>query len=102
MRVMKRSIDIGLPALAEDTIESLAEECEQEATRLIMERLPSKSISHLSVTCILSMNEQLDFEIDFDIALNYDVGVSLDELLRESAEHASTRLEQRLKELKEQ
>ncbi len=99
---MKKSVDIGLPALPDEIIERLAEECEQEATSFIMKRLPSKSIEHMSVTCLLSMNDQLDFEIGFDIALHYDMGISLDSLLEECAEHVTTILEQRLKGLKDQ
>ncbi|MHA1770850.1 MAG: DUF3194 domain-containing protein [Candidatus Thorarchaeota archaeon] len=97
---MSGVIDIGLPPLSAEDIESLAEECELEVTRYILQLVPEKSISELSVVCTLDLGTTLTFDIELDVAQKYDTGCSLDEILEQAAVHAQEWLETRLQEMK--
>ena len=92
--------DIGLQELTEDIIEKLAEECETEISRFILERIPRKSISEMSVSCILDLTTQLDLEISIDITQSYDTGHPIEAIVEEASEYGEKWIKKRLMEMK--
>ena len=92
--------DIGLPELTKDIIEKLAEECEAEISKFILERIPKKSISEMSVSCILDLTTQLDLEITIDVIQSYDTGHPIDALVEEASEYGEKWIKKRLMEMK--
>jgi hypothetical protein len=92
--------EIGLPSLNDQQIESLAEECEDEITRFILDKIPKKSIAEISVSCILEFDKELDVDVQIDIEQSYDTGHTLDEILDTATKYGAEWLEKRLKELK--
>lgn len=92
--------DIGLPELSEETIEKLAEECEAKISKFILERIPKKSISEMSVSCILDLTTQLDLEISVDITQSYDTGHPIEALVEEASEYGEKWIKSRLVEMK--
>ncbi len=95
-------VEIGLPDLSADIIERLTEECEEELTRFILEKVPQKSVDELLVSCILELTTQLDIDIEINIVQKYDTGVSLDQLIESASEYGTEWLETRLREMKNQ
>jgi hypothetical protein len=98
---MNLEIDaIGIPPLSEEELEQLAEECENEVSTFVFEKVPPKSIEELSVSCVLELSDKLDVEIQIDLDQKYDTGHSLDELVHEATLHGIKWLDQKLMELK--
>ena len=98
---MNPEIDaIGIPDLSEEELEQLAEECENEVSTFVFEKVPPKSIEELSVSCVLELSDKLDVEIQIDLDQKYDTGYSLDELVNEATLHGIKWLDQKLMELK--
>ncbi|MFW9846460.1 MAG: DUF3194 domain-containing protein [Candidatus Thorarchaeota archaeon] len=93
--------EIGLPSLTEEQIESLAEECETSITNFILKKIPKKSISEISVSCVLELDTELSVDIQLVIEQSYDTGHNLDELLQIATQYGADWLEQKLKEMKE-
>ena len=103
MRAMSSVISIGLPTLTDSDVERLAEECESEISRFILGKVPKKSISDMSVICMLELSadrSQLDMDIQIDISQEYETGYSLESLTDEATTQASLWLEKRLREMK--
>ncbi len=101
MRDMTNIIDIGLPDISEETIEELAEECELQITRYLLERVPEKSIEDLFISCTLSLLDgQLDVDISIEISQGFDTGQSLDDLIQEAIDWGAEWLEKQLMEMK--
>lgn len=101
MRDMTNIIDIGLPDISEETIERLAEECELQISRYLLERVPEKSIEDLFISCTLSLLDgQLDVDISIEIGQAFDTGQSLDDLIQEAIDWGAEWLEKQLMELK--
>lgn len=103
MREMNPVTSIGLPNLNDSDIEKLAEECESEISRFVLGKVPKKSISDMSVVCMIELSpdrSQLDMDIQVDISQSYDTGHSLENLVDEATEQASLWLERRLMEMK--
>lgn len=100
MRNMSPVFEIGLPELSESDLEQLTEECEAAITQHIFSNIPRKSISELIVTCILNLDETLEFEIQLDLAQEYDTGHSLDDILAGASSFGTEWLEKRLGEMK--
>lgn len=101
MRDMTNIIDIGLPDISEETIERLAEECELQITRYLLEQVPEKSIEDLFLSCTLSLLDgQLDVDISIEIGQAFDTGQSLDDLIQEAIDWGAEWLEKQLMELK--
>ncbi len=98
---MTNIIDIGLPDISEETIEELAEECELQITRYLLERVPEKSIEDLFISCTLSLLDgQLDVDISIEISQGFDTGQSLDDLIQEAIDWGAEWLEKQLMEMK--
>jgi len=98
---MTNIIDIGLPDISEETIERLAEECELQISRYLLERVPEKSIEDLFISCTLSLLDgQLDVDISIEIGQAFDTGQSLDDLIQEAIDWGAEWLEKQLMELK--
>jgi hypothetical protein len=100
---MNPTVSIGLPRLTDADVERLAEECESETSKFLLEKVPRKSVSDLSVVCMMELSPdrtQLDMDIQVDISQSYDTGHSLDLLVDEATKHASVWLERRLEEMK--
>lgn len=98
---MTNIIDIGLPDISEETIERLAEECELQISRYLLERVPEKSIEDLFIGCTLSLLDgQLDVDISIEIGQAFDTGQSLDDLIQEAIDWGAEWLEKQLMELK--
>jgi hypothetical protein len=93
-------VEIGLPSLDDQRIESLAEECEDKITKFILDKIPKKSVAEISVSCILEFDEELDVDIQIDLEQSYDTGDQLDEVLDAASRYGTEWLERRLKELK--
>ena len=94
-------IDIGLPAISEDIIEQLAEECEVQVSDFIKNKVPEKSLDILFITCSLNLTDgQLDVNIDIDISQAFDTGHDLDDLLQEAVDCGVEWLEKKLMEMK--
>ncbi len=100
MRDMNPVIEIGLPELSESDLEQLTEECEAAITQYIFDKVPKKSISELTVTCILDLDETLEFEVQLDLAQEYDTGHSLDDILEGANKFGTEWLEKWLAEMK--
>jgi len=101
VRDMTNIIDIGLPDISEETIEELAEECELQITRYLLERVPEKSIEDLFISCTLSLLDgQLDVDISIEISQGFDTGQSLDDLIQEAIDWGAEWLEKQLMEMK--
>ena len=100
MRTMNPVFEIGLPELSESDLEQLTEECEAAITQHIFDKIPKKSISELVVTCILDLNETLQFEIQLDLVQEYDTGHPLDDILEGANRFGTEWLEKRLAEMK--
>lgn len=103
MREMSPLISIGLPGLTDSDIERLAEECESEIRKFVLEKVPRKSISDMSVICMLELSpdrSQLDMDIQLDISQSYETGDSLESLVDEATKRASEWLERQLREMK--
>ena len=101
MREMTPVVEIGLPELDEKQLDLLAEACEQEITKFILNTIPVKSVEDLTIVCILEMSDQLDVFIEIDIAQQYDTGRNLDELIEKATQHGYHWLEEQLRELKQ-
>ena len=98
---MNPEIDaIGIPPLSEEELEQLAEECEDEVSTFLFEKLPSKSIEELAVSCVLELSDKLDVDIQIDLVQKYETGHFLDKLVQEAIEHGVNWLDQKLMELK--
>ena len=98
---MSTIIDIGLPAISEDIIEQLAEECEVQVSDFIKNKVPEKSLAVLFITCSLNLqNGQLDVNLDIDISQAFDTGYDLDDLLQEAVDCGVEWLEKKLMEMK--
>ncbi|MFW9799100.1 MAG: DUF3194 domain-containing protein [Candidatus Thorarchaeota archaeon] len=93
-------VEIGLPDLSEDDIESLTEECQDEITNFILLKVPKKSIEEMFVSCVIELGAELQLDVQLDLVQSYDTGLELDGLLKEAAEHGTDWLEKRLRELK--
>lgn len=103
MRMMNPTISIGLPELSEEVIEHLTEECEEQISRLILKKIPEKSIDVLFVSCTLDlMDNQLDLDVQLEIRQLFDTGHSLDDLLQEATDFGVEWLENQLAEMKTQ
>ena len=101
MRDMTNIIDIGLPDISEDTIEQLAEECELQITKFLLERIPEKSIEDLFISCALNLLDgQLDVDITVEIGQGFDTGQPLDDLIQDAIDWGVGWLEKQLMELK--
>ncbi len=99
MRKMTPVVEIGLPELDEEQVSLLAEECEQEITKHVLNIISAKSIENLSVVCIIEISDQLDASLEIDIAQQYDTGHNLDNLIEEATQHGYDWLEERLRGL---
>ncbi|MCK4740617.1 MAG: DUF3194 domain-containing protein [Candidatus Thorarchaeota archaeon] len=97
---MNPVFEIGLPELSESDLEQLTEECEAAITQHIFDKIPKKSISELTVTCILDLNETLQFEVQLDLVQEYAIGHSLDDILEGANKFEAEWLEKRLVEMK--
>ena len=97
---MKPIVKIGLPDLQAEDLDVLIEGCEQEVSDFILESIPSKSISELSVSCSLELNSELDLDFQVTLIQQYDTGHSLDELINQAMDHGAVWLEKRLVEMK--
>lgn len=100
MSPMKPIVEIGLPELDEERIGQLAEQCEQEISKFIFDRIPQKSIEELSVSCSLNLTDILDLDIMIEITQKYDTGINLDDVIESASDYGSMWLEKRLMELK--
>jgi len=100
VRNMNPVFKIGLPELSESDLEQLTEECEAAITQHIFDRIPKKSISEFTVTCLLDLDETLEFEVQLELAQEYDTGHSLDDILEEANRFGTDWLENRLAEMK--
>ncbi|RDE11839.1 MAG: hypothetical protein C4K49_11175 [Candidatus Thorarchaeota archaeon] len=100
---MSPVLTIGLPELTESDIEQLAEECEEEISRFVLKSVPRKSISELSVICVLDVSSdgsQLDVDVQLSLEQEYETGHSLETLAEEATKHAVNWLEKKLTEMK--
>ncbi len=93
-------VEIGLPDLSEDDIESLAEQCQAEITKFILNKVPKKSIEEMFVSCAIELGNELQLDVHLDLVQSYDTGLELDGLLKEATDHGTDWLERRLRELK--
>ncbi len=103
MRKMSPVLTIGLPELTESDMEHLAEECEEEVSRFVLKSVPRKSISELSVICVLDVSSdgsQLDIDVQLNLVQEYETGHSLETLTEEATRHAASWLEKKLMEMK--
>jgi hypothetical protein len=101
VREMNPTLNIGLPALSEEVIEQLAEECEAQVTKFILSKIPEKSIDTLFVSCTLELEDnQLDLDVQLEISQLFDTGHSLDDLLQEATDYGVQWLENQLTEMK--
>ena len=100
MRKMNPVVDIGLPDLDEDTLDSLAEECEEEVTNFILREIPPKSIEELTISCSLNLEQELQLDIEVDIVQKYDTGHDLEKVINQASEFGSDWLEQKLRGMK--
>ena len=99
---MSPTLSIGLPELSEEVIEHLAEECEAQVSKFILEIIPEKSIDTLFVSCTLDLVDgQLDLDIQLEINQLFDTGHSLDDLLQDATNFGVEWLENQLTEMKE-
>ena len=100
MREMSPVIDIGLPDLSSDQLDSLTEECENEISEYILKEIPGKSLEDFFVICMLELEDELHLTIDINIVQRYDTGHNLEEVIDNASQFGSDWLEKRLKELK--
>jgi len=100
VRNMNPVFEIGLPELSASDLEQLTEECETAITQHIFDKIPKKSISELTVTCILDLDKTLEFEVQLDLEQEYDTGHLLDDILEEANKFGTEWLEKRLAEMK--
>lgn len=100
MRKMNPVVDIGLPNLDAMQIDSLAEDCEKEASTFILNEVPSKSIDDLSISCILDLEEELELTIDIDIVQKYETGHDLEDVMNRTSAHVFEWLERKLRGMK--
>ena len=101
MRKMSPTLSIGLPDLSEEAIEKLAEACEAEVSKFILERIPEKSIDTMFVSCSLEfVDKQLDLDFQLEISQLFDTGHSLDDLLQEATDFGVEWFENQLTEMK--
>ncbi len=99
MSKMNPVVEVGLPVLDEEIIDTLAEECEQEVTRFILDEIPAKSIETLLITCTLEFDKELHLTIEIDVDQKYETGQDLDVITTRASEHVSEWLEKRLREM---
>ncbi|MFW9848953.1 MAG: DUF3194 domain-containing protein [Candidatus Thorarchaeota archaeon] len=92
-------VEIGLPELDEEQLNSLVEECEQEISNFILSKIPVKSVEDLTVVCIFELSDQLDVSIEIDVSQKYDTGHNLEELIEKATQHGYEWLEKQLREL---
>jgi len=92
-------VEIGLPELDEEQVNSLVEECEQEISNFILSKIPAKSVEDLTVVCIFELSDQLDVFIEIDVTQKYDTGDNLEELIEKATQHGYEWLEKQLGEL---
>lgn len=92
--------NIGIPNLSEEEVEHLAEECEDEISKFVFQKIPPKSIEELTISCTLELSDTLDVDFQIDIVQSYETGHELDELIKEATEHGVKWLDQKLKEMK--
>lgn len=100
MSKMKPVVEIGLPDLHEEDLDTLIEGCEQEVSEFILQLVPSKSISELDVSCSLELDSELDLDLQITLIQQYDTGHSLDEVINQAMDHGGQWLENRLVEMK--
>ena len=101
MRQMTPVVEIGLPELDEEQLDSLAENCEEEISKFILSKIPAKSVEDLTIVCILETTTQLDISVEIDIVQQYDTGQDLDELVEKASQFGYDWLEEQLQELKQ-
>ena len=98
---MNPVINIGLPDIADDVLEHLAEECESQIINFIRSKISEKSIETLVVSCSLTLDDgQLDIETDIDINQSYSTGHDLDDIIQEANACGIDWLEKQLTEMK--
>ena len=98
---MSPTLSIGLPELTEEVIEQLAEECEAQVSKFILNKIPEKSIDTLFVSCTLELvDRQLDLDVQLEISQLFDTGHSLEDLLQETTDFGVEWLENQLTEMK--
>ncbi|MFX1481992.1 MAG: DUF3194 domain-containing protein [Promethearchaeota archaeon] len=96
-------LSIGLPKLSSEVIEKLTEECENQISGYIFEKIPEKSIETMFVSCVLELkNGQLDLDVQIELNQVYDTGHSLDDLLQEATDFGVEWLEKQLTEMRKQ
>lgn len=92
--------NIGIPELSEEELEHLAEECEDEISRFVFQKIPSKSIEEITVSCSLDLSDTLDLDVQIELVQSYETGHALNELIQEATEHGVKWLDQKLVEMK--
>lgn len=103
MSDMNAVLRIGLPELTAEDIASLAELCEEHITGYIFEKLGSKSIEEMTITCILEMDDDgLQLDVQIDIEQKFETGHDLDALLDEATQNGVKWLEKQLMEMKDE
>lgn len=101
MSDMSTVLRIGLPELSAEDIADLAELCEEHITGYIFEKLGSKSIEEMTVTCILELEDGLQLDVQIDIEQKFETGHDLDALLDEATQNGVKWLEKQLMEMKD-
>jgi hypothetical protein len=92
--------NIGIPHLSEEELEQLAEDCEDEISKFMFQKIPPKSIEELSVSCSLDLSDTLDLDVQIDLIQSYETGHDLNELIQEATNHGVKWLDQKLSEMK--
>jgi hypothetical protein len=93
-------VELGLPELTTEQIETLCETAENAARKHIQAKLSSKLIDHLDITVEAQGPKPIDLSIEIDLVLNDDVkGVDANVLVKDAIAQAHLASETFLRKL---
>lgn len=82
-------VELGLPELSTEQVETLCETAEDAARKHIQAKISSKVIDHLDIVVEAQGTKPVDLSVDINLILNKDdTGVDVDALVNEAIAQA--------------
>jgi len=82
-------VELGLPELSTEQIETLCATAENAARKYIQNKVASKNIDRLDITVEAQGTKPIDLSVEIDLALNDQVkGLDADALVKEAVVQA--------------
>jgi hypothetical protein len=93
-------VELGLPELTTEQIETLCETAENAARKHIQAKFSSKLIDHLDITVEAQGTKPIDLSVEIDLTLNDDAkGVDADAIVKDAIAQAHLASETFLRKL---